>query len=165
MTGLHPYSIDPSLAGVITAITGIIVGIGGLLLNRQGQRDQHRQQQAATAAVEEKERADRTELALDAVSRRAELAERGEERMRLRIESLEDELDEERSLRRHLFAAQESRCREVVADLTDALVTLRGIVTDEIAQSAATKALRRSAASPHPHELPAPKEDDSEGGT
>lgn len=139
-------------ATMLVAITGFIVGIGGLLLNVRGVRDQNRQQSAATQAMGAKGRLDETQQALDAVEKRAELAETGETRKQARIDQLEDELDEERLLRRHQLAQQEARCREQVTALTDALITLRGVVVDEVARAAALTALDRNL--PHPHERP-----------
>jgi hypothetical protein len=51
-----------------------------------------------------------------------------------------------------MYSVQESRCREVQAQLTDALIVLRGVVGNEIAQAAADTAIAHVA--PHPHALP-----------
>lgn len=147
--------LDPTTAGAITAVVGAVVGIGGLFLNRSSQREQRRQQQAANAAAQSKNRLDETQQALDATERRAERAEAGEEKLRLRVDLLESERDEQRTMHRAQYAVQESRCREVQAQLTDALIVLRGVVTDEVARSAATTA---ADVPPHPH-TPTPTPD------
>ncbi len=151
-------AIDGTVATYITACVGAAVGLGGLWLNRISQREQNRQQRAANKVAEDRADLDETAQALAATVRRAELAEAGEDRKQKRIDQLEDEIEEERSLRRVLFSAQEARCREVQAQLTDALITLRGVVTDEIAAAAATTALMLS--TPHPHQLPPPGDGD-----
>lgn len=137
---------------LLVAITGFIVGVGGLALNLRGQRDQNRQQAAANAALEDKGRLDETQQALDATVQRAERAEAGEQRKQERIEKLEEAIDEQRQLYRHMYAAQESRCREVTGDLVDTLMGLRGVVRDEVTRAAADEAIETFR--PHPHELP-----------
>lgn len=141
-------------ATLLVAVTGFIVGVGGLVLNLRGQRDQNRQQRAANAVLEDKGRLDETQQALDATERRAERAEAGEERWRERAATLEDALDEQKQLYRSMYAAQESRCREVTGDLVDTLLGLRGVVRDEVTRAATDAALESF--TPHPHELPAP---------
>ena len=147
---LTAHAIDPSLAGVITAIVGAVVGIGGLALNRSSQREQARQQAAADRAAQDSRKASHLELALDAMQRRAEMAEAGEIRKTRRVDELEDELDEQRDLHRHQLAAQEARCREQLAAVTDVALTLRAVVNSEIAEAAARTTLDRVL--PHPHE-------------
>lgn len=142
--------IDPSLAAVITAATGVFVAFTGFLLNRSSQREQARQQAAADKAAQDSQKASHLELALDAMQRRAEMAEAAEIRKTRRVDELEDELDEQRDLHRHQLAAQEARCREQLGAVTDVALTLRAVVNDEIAQAAARTALDRVL--PHPHE-------------
>lgn len=147
-------------ASMIVAITGAVVGLGGLALNLRGQSAQRIEQQAANAVLSTKTRLDETQQALDASTRRAELAESGEralreENQRLRgdVDRLEDEVDEATSLRRHMLSQQEARCREQLTQITDVAITLRKIVTDEAARAAAAVVLDR--ALPHPHDTPA----------
>ena len=54
--------MDPAM---LVAITGFIVGVGGLLLNLRGVRDQNRQQAAAEQALEAKSRLDETQQIID----------------------------------------------------------------------------------------------------
>lgn len=145
---------------MIVAITGAIVGLGGLVLNLRGQAAQRVEQYAANAALNTKARLDETQQALDAAGRRAEVAETGErllreENLRLRgeVDRLEDEIDEATTLRRHMLAQQEARCREQLTQITDVAISLRKVVTDETARAAAAVVLDR--ALPHPHD---PKE-------
>lgn len=147
---LVAHAIDPSLAGVITAVFGGIAVVGGLILNRLSLREQARQQAAADKAARDSEKAGHLELALDAMQRRAEMAEAGEIRKTRRVDELEDELDEEREMRRAMLSAQEARCREQLSAVTDVALTLRAVVNDEIAQAAARTALDRVL--PHPHD-------------
>lgn len=152
---------------MIVAITGAIVGVGGLMLNLRGVRDQNRQQAAAEQALETKTRLDETQLLLDGQAKALEradtrerdllaridqLAERGEQKDR-RIEQLEDELDEKDLLRRQQLSQQEARCREQTTALTDVVITLRSVVVDETAKAAAATVLDRQL--PHPHVPPA----------
>lgn len=146
-------------ASMIVAITGAIVGLGGLLLNLRGQSAQRIEQQAANAALANKARLEETQQALDASTKRAETAEAGERlwreetvREREKSDRLEAELDEQRELHRHQLSRQEARCREQTALLTDALIVLREVVVDETAQAAAATVLDRRL--PHPHEPP-----------
>ncbi|WP_435744879.1 hypothetical protein [Nocardioides sp. SYSU DS0663] len=164
---LHPLAIDPSLAGIITAIVGGIVGVGGLFLNIVGKRDQARQQAAADAAAEDKRELDQTAQALNAVRLRAEMAEAGErdlreENLRLRRENndLDDAIDRQRDAHRREVVQQAARCRTQLDSLTDSFIALQRVVHSEIAQIAARTALDRML--PHPHELPPGSDDRDE---
>lgn len=152
-------AIDPSAAGLVTAIVGGIVGVGGLMLNRFSQREQARQQSVADQAAKDSRDLSETQQALDATVKRAELAEAGEERKQTiidtkqaRIERLEEALDEQRSLYRSMYSAQEARCRDVTGDLVDTLINMRGVVRDEITRAAVESAVDDFV--PHPHEIP-----------
>lgn len=149
---LVAHAIDPSLAGVITAVFGGIAVVGGLILNRLSLREQARQQAAADKAARDSEKAGHLELALDAMQRRAEMAEAGELNWRRRAESQQTENDKQREQHRRREARLEARCREQTALLTDALIVLRGVVVDETAQAAAATVLDRRL--PHPHDPP-----------
>lgn len=156
---MHAHAIDPSLAGVITAIVGGIVGIGGLFLTVVGKREQNRQQAAADQAARDKRDLDQAAQDMAAVRVRAELAEAGErnlreENRRIREENnaLEEQVDQQREEHRRVLARQEQRCRTQLDSITDSFITLQRVVNDEIAHAAARVALNRVL--PHPHEPP-----------
>lgn len=151
---------------MVVAITGAVVGIGGLLLNRRGMKDQNRQQVAANQALENKSRLDETQMNLNAAMKRAEDAEARETRKQGRIDVLEkqvdalqQEVDEAHLYRRQLISALSAEHRNEMSKLVDDLATLRSVVVDEIAKSAADTVLERTT---HPRNaLPAPEDDPS----
>ncbi len=102
-----------SIGSVVIAVTGLVTGLGALWLNWRSQKDQTRQQAAASAMVKSKARLEETQQALDALRTALEIERETTTTPRVRNQHLEDSLDEERSLRHHLFSAQVSRCREV----------------------------------------------------
>lgn len=146
-------------ATMLVAVTGFIVGVGGLLLNVRGVRDQNRQQGAATEAIRDKGRLDEIQQVLDARAADLERANTREQQHLTRLDklaernqALEDEIEEQRLLHRSQLSRQEALCREQHIALTEALVTLRAVVVDEIAMSSAATVLDRQL--PHPHEPP-----------
>jgi hypothetical protein len=146
-------------ATMLVAVTGFIVGVGGLLLNVRGVRDQNRQQGAATRAIADKGRLDEIQQVLDARAADLDRSDLREQQLLIRNDklsernqALEDELEEQRLLHRSQLSRQESLCREQHIALTEALVTLRAVVVDEVAMSAAATVLDRQL--PHPHEPP-----------
>jgi hypothetical protein len=148
--------MDPSM---LVAITGFIVGVGGIVLNVRGMRDQHRQQGAATRAIADKGRLEEIQQVLDARAEDLDRANTREQQLLVRadklverIQTLEDENEEQRLLHRSQVSRQEALCREQHIALTEALVTLRAVVVDEIAMASAATVLDRQL--PHPHEPP-----------
>ncbi len=149
---------------MVVAITGAVVGIGGLILNRRGMKDQDRQQAAANQALENKSRLDETKINLDAAMKRAEDAETRETRKQARIDVMEEqidglqqEVDEAHLYRRQQLSAQAAEFREKEARWIDDIATLRSVVVDEIARSAADTVLDRTTAPRHV--LPAAEEE------
>lgn len=151
-------------ATMLVAVTGFIVGVGGLLLNGRGMRDQNRQQGAATKAIADKGRLEEIQQVLDARAKDLERADAREQQLLVRVDklvernqALEDEIEEQRLLHRSQMSRQEALCREQHIALTEALVTLRAVVVDEIAESAAATVLDRQLRHPHePPEIEAP---------
>ncbi|GAA5154819.1 hypothetical protein GCM10023340_38970 [Nocardioides marinquilinus] len=137
------------IAAVIVAVAGLLAAAGALIQNRRGRADQNRQQQVTDAALSDKQRLDETQQALDATERRAERAEAGEVRWRDRTDEVEAELDALRVRHRTEIAEQDARCRRAWNELHDAFETLRMVVVDEIARSAAGE--RVAIIRPHPH--------------
>lgn len=137
-------------AALIVALTGLASFVVGTLLTRRGRRETQRQKAAADQALADKTRLAETQQALDATRKRAETAEAGEERWRVRADELEVEVDQERDRRRTTLADQEARCQRTVAQLHDVVETLRGVVVDEISRAAA--GLQVAAVRAHPHD-------------
>lgn len=149
------------LGSGILAATGFITGVGALYVNWRSQKDQRAQQVAANRVSEDKTELERTKQIVDQLSTHNDRLIARSERAEGQVEDLRDELDEERTLRRHMLAAQESRCRDVQGSMVETLIVLRGVVNDEIMRAAADAAIEQPS---HPHELPAPQRE-TEGET
>lgn len=132
----------------LIAVTGFVTGVGTLVLNRRGQKDQKTMQVAANAIAADKHRLEETQQALDALQQLLDRAIEDAQRWRGRAEEAETELDEQRDLHRAMYSQQESRCREYAQELTDVILMLRRVVIDEIAIAQATIVLGRDE---HPH--------------
>ena len=133
----------------LIAVTGFITGVGALYLNRRSQTEQNMLQQAANKVAADKHRLEETQQALDAMEALLDRATADADKYRARAGDLETDLDEAKMLHRSLYAAQEARCREYAQELTEAILILRQVVTEEIAAAAADRALTRDG---HPHE-------------
>lgn len=142
------------LGSAILAATGAVTGVGALWVNWRSQKDQKVQLAAAQRVVEDKTELEKQKQIVDQLSAHNDRLIIRAERAEAHEEDLRDELDEERTLRRHMLAAQESRCRDVQGSMVETLIVLRGVVNDEIMRSAADSAIDQP---PHPHELPAPQ--------
>lgn len=143
-------SVDPS--ALLLGAAAVITAIGTIYVNRNSRRDQHRQAAAAAQVQRDQHQLEETKQALEALgSALTETRTDLHEERRLRRQA-EAELEEKKTLHRHMYAAQESRCLEYAGQLTDTVLTLRGVVVDEIARAAADSALR--ALPSHPHDLP-----------
>ena len=133
----------------LLAITAAITGIGALVMNRRGAKEQNALQKAANSMVEDKQRLEETEQAITSLERALTRAEADADRYRRLYTEAEAESTEQRELHRKMYSAQEARCREYASDLTDVILMLRHVVLDEVANAAATMAMARQE---HPHE-------------
>lgn len=131
---------DPGI--LIALITGI-VALAGYGLARRGTKEQNQQSAAATALAALEARADRAEQRETYERERAEKAE-------ARYRAAEDKIDEVQDNCRKQLNEQSSRCTAVADSLTSTIVTLRDVVLDEVAKTAAQTALDETA--PHPHD-------------
>lgn len=145
------------VGSAILAATGIVTGIGALYVNYRSQRDQNRQQAAASSIAEKAGRVDEVIKSNEVLSGMNDRlvtqltdARMQVDTLRERNDMLENEVDEQKELRRQMLSRQAARCEEVQAMLTDTVLTLRDVVQDEIAKTAAGVVL--GTAGPHPHD-------------
>lgn len=136
--------------GILIAIITGLVALAGYGLARRGTREQNQQSAAAVALAALESRADRAEKR-EAYER--ERAEKAEARYRV----AEDLIDEVQAECRKQLTQQTDRCTAVADSLTSTIVTLRNVVLDEVAKTAAQTALDR--VTPHPHNPHSPGED------
>lgn len=137
--------------GWFVAATGFITGIGALVLNRRGQKEQAAVQRAANRIAHDKHRLEETQQALESLEKALGRANEEADRYRARAEASETALDEAKMLSRQMYAAQAAQCQAYAQELTEAILLLRQVVTDEIAAAAADDAL---GAPRHPHDPP-----------
>lgn len=135
----------------MVAITSFITGVGALVLNRRGQKEQAVIQKAANRIQHDKHRLEETQQALESLEKALTRANEEADRYRARAESSEIALDEAKMLHRQMYAAQAAQCQAYAQELTEAILVLRQVVTEEIAAAAGDTALELPR---HPHDPP-----------
>lgn len=129
------------VSGFIMAISGLIVGAGGLALSRRGQRDDKVQAAAAHALAGRVQASHEMEALIDRLERALERADR--ELVATRVEN------DRRS------SEQSARCRAALSQALDHVQTLHSLVQSSIADSAALLAeegITEHRATDHPDE-------------
>lgn len=141
----------------LLAITGLITGVGAMVMNRRGQKEQHALQGVANSMAEDKNRLEETDQAISSLERALAWAEGQADKYRGLWETSEDK-------RRAEYAEQERLCREYAADLTATITVLKSRTNDPVAAEAAERVLTQPR---HPHAPTHERDehaDDDDGG-
>lgn len=127
--------------GIIMAVSGTVVGVGGLVLSRRGQKDEAVQEAAATKLADRVQGYNELAAYTDRIEKQLEKATAA-------LTAQEVTADRRRN-------EQSQRCRAALSSAMDTLHTLQAVVRAEISKEAAHDAIDeagRHLAVDHPEE-------------
>jgi hypothetical protein len=138
-------------ASIITALAGVVGVIGGLFVSKRGQADTRRQQAAADRMGTDLNKLNEVKLVVESLTTLNERLTAEAGRLASRAEAEQDRWQAEQDR----WQEVERRCIAQAVVLTDAIATLKQVVTSEISVAAVDSTLAK--VDLHPHNGTAPR--------
>lgn len=151
-------ALDPGLAALVVATTGMVGAYGGVLVARRGAAETKASQDLANKVLRDKGSLDQTQQAVDTYIGLVSTLRDEASRMGLIANQIRDDLSDER--RNHAddnetYGLIAQRCRQQSAIVIEALDMLQALVVNESARGLIERT--RTQITPHPHEPEVPK--------